>query len=183
MRAVVLQRDPAILRRIVRVWKSFGFEVFGTAEPAEIAQHIEGAALLGADEFDRDLVVAELAAHPALKACVWTAEPIQRCLKMYKAEPRMLSILGRASFESPPRDLELAVVAHRLQHRDRRLPFSAYLRHGAASFEMPVRDTAGIEAAVARTESFVAHIEVTKWVSEVIAELAHELLMNAVYDA
>lgn len=183
MRAVVLHRDPAILRRIVRVWRSFGLEVSGSVDPAEAVKNIEGAALFGADEFDRDLVLQQLAEHKKLKACLWTAEPIQRCLKMFKQEARLLSILGRASFESPPRDLELGLVALRIQNQEKRVPFSGHLRHGASSFEVPVRDTAGIDAAVARTEAFVAGIEVTKWVSEVVAELAHELLMNAVYDA
>lgn len=183
MRAVVLQRDPAILRRITRVWKSYALEVIGCGDPAEVPSAIEGAALFGADEFDRDLVLQMLQDHTDLKACVWTAEPIQRCLKMFKQEPRISSILGRASFESPPRDVELAAVALRAIHPDRRQPFISYLRYGATMFEVAVRDTAAIDAAVSRAESFVAGIEVTKWVSEVIAELAHELLMNAVYDA
>jgi hypothetical protein len=183
MRAVVLQRDPALLRRITRLWKSSGLEVAGCSDPAEVEKHIEGATLLAADEFDRDLVIAMLAAHPKLRACVWIAEPIQRCLKLLKQEPRVMAVLGRPSFEAPPRDLELASIAWRAQHPERRIPLSGYLRFGASTFEVPVRDTAGVEAAVHRAESFVAGIEVTKWVSEVIAELVHELLMNAVYDA
>lgn len=183
MKAVVLNRDANIGRRIARVWRCAGLDATSFTDPAEALKNLEGAALFGADEFDRDVVAGALRDDPKLRAVIWTAEPMQRLLRLYKQELRLTSVLGRVNFETTPRDWELIMLAHRVMHPAKRVPFSAYLNWGFTGFEIAVRDTQMLEAAVAEVEKFVLALDVPKWIGEVIAELAHELLMNAVYDA
>jgi hypothetical protein len=183
MKAVVLQREALVNKRISRMWRSAGLEVVSLSDPSEVQKHLEGAALLGADEFDRDVVVSALREHPNLRACVWMAEPINRVLRVMKQEPRLSSVLGRANFETTPREWELLLVAQRAASPLKRVPFSAYLRWGFSGFEIAVRDTNALELAVAKTEKFIASLDVPKWITDALSELTHELLMNAVYDA
>jgi hypothetical protein len=59
----------------------------------------------------------------------------------------------------------------------------AYLAWGHAGMELTVRDTPGRDGAVAAVQKFVESVGAPKRVAEMFAELAHELLMNALYDA
>jgi hypothetical protein len=184
MKAVVLERNKMVNRRIARLWGCAGYEVTVVEDPAQLAQHVAGAALLGADAFDGDLVLAQLRAHPQLKATLWTAEPLERMLRYTIEEPRLSNVFGRANFETTPRDWELIMVARRLlRPQDPGSPFAAYLAWGATGFKETVRDTAGRDAMVGKVQRFVEKIGVPKRVGEMFGELAHELLMNAMYDA
>jgi hypothetical protein len=62
-------------------------------------------------------------------------------------------------------------------------PIGAYVDWGCSSLDLDVRTTADRDAAVARIQEFVAALQLPKRVAEMFGELAHELLMNAMYDA
>jgi hypothetical protein len=170
-------------RRIARLWTAAGLDPVVVEDPAEVAKHLDGAAIFGADAFDGDLVLATLRNQPNLRAVLWTAEPLDRMIR-YTEDPRISNVFGRANFETTPRDWELLMVARRLARpQDGGPPFSAYLTWGFNGFQEKVRDTAGRDAAVGRVQKFIEKIGVPKRVGEMYGELAHELLMNALYDA
>ncbi|MBI4511265.1 MAG: hypothetical protein HY698_16650 [Deltaproteobacteria bacterium] len=171
-------------RRITRLWGCAGLDVVVVEDPAEVDKHLEGAGLLGADAFDGPLMVQSLKKHANLRGVLWTAEPIDRVLRYVENEPRISSVFGRPNFESTPRDAELLMVARRLARpSEPGIPFSSYLLWGFSGYEETIRDTAGRDAAVARVQKFIEKIGVPKRVGEMLGELAHELLMNALYDA
>jgi hypothetical protein len=115
---------------------------------------------------------------------LWTAEPIDRSLRYAVEEPRISNVFGRANFESTPRDFELLMLARRmLRPGDGGPPFSSLLAWGFTGFQEQVRDTAGRDAAVGRVQRYIDRMGVPKRVGEMFGELAHELLMNAIYDA
>src|SRR5262245_48165967 len=106
MKAVVLERNKLVNRRISRLWTCVGLDVTVIEDPAELVKHTADAHLLGADVFDGEQVRAALRASPNLRAVLWTAEPIDRTLRYAVEEPRLSNIFGRANFESTPRDWE-----------------------------------------------------------------------------
>ncbi len=183
-KAVVLERNKMVNRRIARLWGCAGLEVTVVEDPAQLATHLPGASLLGADAFDGDVVLAALRQHPQLRACLWTAEPIDRMLRYTIEEPRLSNVFGRVNFETTPREWELLMVARRmLKPGEAGAPLAAYLAWGFTGFKEIVRDTAGRDASVAKVQRFVEKIGVPKRVGEMFGELTHELLMNALYDA
>ncbi len=184
MRALVLERNKIVNRRIARLWGCAGLEVVVVEDPAEVPKQIEGADFLAADAFDGELVSATLAKYPNLRAVMWTAEPLERMLRYVVEQPRICNVFGRPDFESTPRDWELLMIARRLlRPQDGSAPFNSYLSWGYTGFKEIVRDTAGREACVGRVQKFVDKIGVPKRVGEMFGELSHELLMNALYDA
>lgn len=184
MRTLVLERNKMVNRRIARLWGCAGFEVIVVEDPAEVPKHLEGVSLFAADAFDGELVSQTLAKHAGLKAVLWTAEPLERMLRYVVDQPRVSNVFGRPNFESTPRDWELVMMARRLlKPQDGAAPFASYLSWGYTGFKEIVRDTAGREACVGRVQKFVDKIGVPKRVGEMFAELSHELLMNALYDA
>ena len=182
MKAVILERNRFVSRRIARIWGCAGLEVTCVEDPAQLAETVSGIALLGADAFDGDLVVSLLKAQPRLRAVLWTAEPIERALRFMVEEPRLSHLFGRPSFEETPREWELLHVGRRL-HRTESAPFGAFLSWGFAGFKDTVTDSAGRDAAVAHTQRFVDKLGAPRRLGEMFAELAHELLMNALYGA
>jgi hypothetical protein len=184
MKAIVLERNKLVNRRIARLWTCAGFDVAVLEDPAELPLQAAGAALIGADVFDGEVVATAMRANPQLRAVLWTAEPIDRTLRYAVEEPRLSNIFGRANFESTPRDWELMMVARRLlRGGEPGAPFASYLAWGFTGFQEQVRDTAGRDASVGRVQRYIERLGVPKRVSEMFGELAHELLMNAIYDA
>jgi hypothetical protein len=184
MKTVVLERNKLVNRRIARLWTCAGFEVVVVEDPAELPKHVPGAGLVAADVFDGDVIIGLLRQHPDLRAVLWTAEPIDRSLRYAVEEPRISNVFGRANFESTPRDFELLMLARRmLRPGDGGPPFSSLLAWGFTGFQEQVRDTAGRDAAVGRVQRYIDRMGVPKRVGEMFGELAHELLMNAIYDA
>jgi hypothetical protein len=183
-KAIVLERNKLVNRRIARLWTCAGFEVTVLEDPGELAKHMEGTVLLGADVFDGDQVRAALKASPSLRAVLWTAEPIDRSLRHAVEEQRLSNIFGRPNFESTPRDWELTMVARRmLRPGDNGARFGNFFAWGFNGFEESVKDTGGRDAAVGRVQKFIEKLGVPKRVGEMFGELAHEMLMNAMYDA
>jgi hypothetical protein len=182
LRAIILERNRLLGRRIARIWASTGLDPVCVEDPAEVPAALPGAALLAADVFDVDLVRACLRERPELRAAVWTAEPLERALRVVADEPRVAHIFGRPSFETSPRDWELALFARRMTRTDG-VPFGAFLAWGHSGYKEMVATTAQLDAATANVARFVDHLGLPKRVGEMFGELAHELIMNALYDA
>ena len=183
MRTIVLERNKMVNRRLVRLLTCAGLDVVGLEEPAEIEGHLDGARLLCADAFDGDLLAKSIVARPELRGIMWTAEPLQRCLRNVVEMPQVSNILGRKDFESTPRPWELVMAARRIARPVDDVPFSAYLDWGFTGFQEKIPTTAARDAAVDKVQRFISHMGVPKRVGELFGELAHEMLMNAMYDA
>ena len=101
-RAVVLERNKLVGRRIARCFLAAGIEVTLAAEPAEIGGALDGAAVLAADTFDGDLVLDAVRLRPELRGILWTAEPLKRSLRYLIESKQISNVLGRRDFESAP---------------------------------------------------------------------------------
>jgi hypothetical protein len=184
VKAIVLERNRLVARRIARIWCCAGVDVMCVEEPTELLNHLHDADVLAADAFDGEIVLTSLRNHERLRAVLWTAEPFERVLRFVVDEPRASNILGRAGFDAAPREWELAMVARRLDRAaEGPPPFASYLAWGFTGFKDVVVDTAGRDAAVAHVQQYIDRNGLPKRVGELYGELAHELVMNALYDA
>jgi hypothetical protein len=197
MQVVILERNKLVGRKVARLFLATGASAVVVDEPSAALGVMDGADVLCADTFDGDLVAEQVRARPGLRGVLWTAEPLRRSLR-YLVETGVTTgaigerreaarrgidhVLGRRDFESPPKAWELTMVARRLAGADAP-PLGAYLDWGFSAVEIAVRATADRDLAAARIQDFVAALGVPRRIAEMFAELGHELIMNAMYDA
>jgi hypothetical protein len=155
-------------------------------EPKQVAALLAEAPpnVICADTFDGDFVAELVRSNPKLHGVLWTAEPLRRSLKFLVETTRLDHVLGRRDFDSAPRAWEMLMIARRLLGNGSSAPpIGAYLDWGFSSLDLDVRSTADRDTATAQIQEFVAALQLPKRVAEMFGELAHELLMNAMYDA
>jgi len=184
MRALVIERNKMVARRLVRYLTCAGYKAAAVEEPGDAMMHLDGVWLLAADAFDGAAVVEILRSHPEMRGILWTAEPLNRCLRYAVETPQISNILGRKDFDSTPRPWELVMIARRLLRPGQPgAKFSAFLDWGFTGFQEKLASTAERDRVVARVQKFVDHLGVPSRVTEQFGELAHEMIMNAMYDA
>ena len=182
MQVVILERNKLAGRKVARLFTAAGATAVTFEDPAAIPEAAAGADVLCADAFDGDVVAEQIRARPGLRGVLWTAEPLRRSLRYLVESAAINHVLGRRDFESAPRAWEVTMLARRLAGAPAP-PLGAYLDWGFTAADIDVRATADRDAAAARIQDFVAALGVPRRVSEMFAELGHELIMNAMYDA
>src|SRR5262249_31950914 len=161
-----------------RVFAAVGAKVTLVDDPRELLANLGEADVVCGDAFDGDLIAEQVRARPGLRGVLWTAEPLRRSLKLL-AESSIDHVLARRDFETPPRAWALLAVARRLAE-PAPAP-AAYLAWGAETHEFPLRGTIDRDHAVARVQELVRGLHVPNRFVEMFGELAHELIMNAIY--
>jgi hypothetical protein len=184
MRAVILERNKLVGRKVARQFLSIGATAVTLEEPAQVRTLLEndGADVLASDTFDADFVAEQVRTYPKLHGILWTAEPLKRSLRYLVETTRIDHVLGRRDFESPPRAWEVLMVARRLAGGGT-TPLSGYLDWGFSLLELDVRSTTDRDEAVMRIGEFISKLQVPRRIIDLFGELGHELLMNAIYDA
>lgn len=208
MQVVILERNKLVGRKVARLFLATGASAVTVEDPAGVPGLLDGVQVLCADTFDGDLVAEQTRARPGLRGVLWTAEPLRRSLRylaeatpIREAESRGVGsptawpagrgaapvgsidhVLGRRNFESPPPAWELTMLARRLAGAPAP-SLAAYLDWGFTALDIEVRATADRDAAAARIQDFVGALQVPRRIAELFAELGHELIMNAMYDA
>ncbi|MDQ3370903.1 MAG: hypothetical protein M3680_36250 [Myxococcota bacterium] len=183
MHAVILERNKLVGRKIARLFMASGATAAAVDDPAQVAGAIAGADVLCADTFDGELVAEQVRAQPGLRGLLWTAEPLRRSLRYLVETAGIDHVFGRRDFESVPRAWELLMVARRLVIPCAPPALPAYLDWGFTALELEVRTTADRDVAVGRLQDLVAGLGLPRRLAETCGELAHELIMNAMYDA
>lgn len=185
MQVVVFERNRQVARRVARQLLALGAEVVIVEEPAQLGAALPTASLLCADAFDGDAVLEAVRAFPALRGLLWTAEPARRAMRYLTESPSISNLCGRKDFESSPRPWELLMVSRRLlaEQHAAVVPREAFVDWGHTAFEQVVHSSAERDAAVATIQDRVSALQVPRRVAEMFGELAHELIMNAMYDA
>src|SRR5262245_7255052 len=114
MRAVILERNKLVGRKVARWFMATGATAVSVEEPREVAALLGEADVLCSDTFDADFTAEHVRANPKLRGVMWTAEPLRRSLRHLIESPRIHHVLARRDFESPPRAWEVLMVARRL---------------------------------------------------------------------
>jgi hypothetical protein len=181
--AAVLERNKVVNRRIARVLGCAGYEVQQHEQPEKVtAEQLGDPTLILADAFDADGIMRLLFKLPRTRAILYTGEPLDRLLAKALEEPRLVALMGRPSFEVPPREDDLLHITRRI-HTPESAPFEAHLAWGASGFHYSLTDERERDAAVKETIALTAKLGAPKRVGEMLGELSHELLMNAMWDA
>jgi hypothetical protein len=181
--AVVVERNKLVNRGISRVLGCAGYDVQAFEEPEGVElDKLADPRLVVGDAFDADAIMRWLRAQPRLRGVMYTGEPLDRLLAKALEEPRLQALVGRPSFEVPPREGDLLHIARRAMSGES-APFEAHLAWGASSISYSLHDPDERDRAVAEVIAFVSRLGAPKRVGEMLGELAHELLMNALYDA
>jgi hypothetical protein len=183
-RAAVIERNKPVNRRIARVLGCAGYEVTMWEEPEklDVASLPADLDFVLGDAFDADLLLRVLRERPQARAAVYSGEPVDRLLGKALEEPRIMALLGRPGFDVPPREADLLHIG-RSAAGGEAAPFEAHLAWGANGFAYSLTDTEERDHAVRDTIAFVGRLGAPKRVGEMLGELVHELLMNAMYDA
>jgi hypothetical protein len=182
MRAVVLERNKMVSRRLQRYFLAAGIEPVMVEDPKEVAPNLGAVQLIAADAFDGDLVAAAVSSA-RIRGLLWTAEPLKRSLRVMVENPSISNVLGRKDFESTPKPWELMLILRRLVDPSAATTIGAYLDWGFAGYQERVATTAARDTSVANVQAFINRLQVPKRIAEMFGELAHEMLMNAMYDA
>ena len=184
MKAIILERNKMVNRRLVRHLTCAGFETRGIEDPAQLEDELADAKLIAADTFDAHMIEKAVLDKPGLRGLLFTAEPMRRSLRFARENRTISNIFGRPDFESAPRRWELMMVLRRLlRPEEGPPPFAAYLHWGFRGFQQRVSTTHERDEVVSRIEACINGLGVPKRVGEMLHELGHELLMNAMFDA
>jgi len=140
--------------------------------------------VLGCDAAHLDAARELLSDYPSLHLIVWTTDEVNRALKAAQEEPRISSIIGWPSFESMPRPWEIALgVARVLDPLGTRPRLSDLLGWGGTIIKWRPRTSQERDQAVSEVVHWSGRAGAPARIAERMGELAHELLMNAMYDA
>jgi hypothetical protein len=183
MRALVLERNKIVSRRLQRYFLAAGLDPVLIEDPKDVAANLAGIKLIAADAFDGDVVGTAVRNTPGMRGLLWTAEPLKRSVRVMVENPAINNVLGRKDFESTPKPWELMLILRRLLDPTQVPRIDAYLDWGFSGYQEKVATTAARDTTVANIQAFINKLQVPKRISEMFGELAHEMLMNAMYDA
>jgi hypothetical protein len=183
----VLERNRVVGQRIARVMCAAGrlAEVPTVDEPVKLHSLFSARPkVLGCDALHLDEARGLLAKYPTLHLIVWTADEVNRVLSLAQEEPRISSIIGWPSFESMPRPWEIALgVARVLEPSGTRPRLADLLGWGATIIKWRPQTSRERDQAVSEVVRWSCRAGASARTAERMGELAHELLMNAMYDA
>ena len=122
--------------------------------------------------------------YPQLRFLVWTTDDPARVMAVAAAQPRLSNVLGWPRFASLPRPWELAMAARRLVFPDTPAPPVTALMHwGATQLVWAPRTGLERDRVVAEVGDVVLRVGGDADTAERVAGVAHELLVNAMYEA
>ncbi|WP_428262117.1 hypothetical protein [Haliangium sp.] len=184
----VLERNRRIGERMARIVSAaIGLQpVVWVDRPAELpAQVSEETRLVVCGEGDigqvRDWFFN---LYPQLRFAVWTAEQTAQVMALAAGQPRLSNLIGWPRYASMPRPWELAMVARRLVFPDTPAPALSELLHwGATEMSWAPQTSVDRDRVVGEVGDLAARAGVDAKAAERFSAMAHELLMNAMYDA
>lgn len=184
----VLERNRAVAQRLSRVIRSAsGFsDVVVQSDPATLRSLLTAEpVVLACDASDIDLAL-EWAEdrYPSMSIVAWTSGEMQPLLESALRSPKLAGLVGWPSFSSTPRPWEIAHAVRRLTDRDAMSPrLSEMFGWGSTSVKFRPRSSRERDLAVAEAASLAERAGAPSRVAARVGEVAHELLMNAMYDA
>jgi hypothetical protein len=189
LRIGILERNRAVGQRIARVVTCFAdlADVVTAEDPGELRERLSpDARLLFCSADDLDIALGWAAGPlPDLKIAVWAPEIDTPLLAAVAEERAVVSVLGWPSFLSMPRPWELGFVARTAGGAAPTTPVSASGLIGSSGVVRRFRPvtSADRDDAVAQAEALALSCRAPQRTAAKVAETAHELLMNAMYDA
>jgi len=184
----LLERNRTVASRLARVLScATGFsDVAVSDDPEDLQARLgDNPALLACELTDLPQVASWVAQiYPGAQILVWTAGSMAPLFDIAASNLAITSMLGWPSFETMPRPWELQLAARRIVDPELPPPRLAELfGWGSTVVKYRPRTTADRDAVVAEVQWLSEKAGAPPRTAEKLAEVAHELLMNAMYDA
>jgi len=184
----VLERNRTVLARAARIVRAASamLAVAVDDEPAGLrAQLSPETRLLICHGDDLDLALEWCATkYPAARVVTWSAGPMDPLIDAAQRHPQVTSVLGWASFQSMPRPWEIALaVRHVIAAKHEPLHVTELFSGGPVATKYKPRTSDERDAITAELARLAERIGAPARITAKISEVAHELLMNAMYDA
>jgi len=184
----ILESNRVVLQRAARVLRSASslLDVAAESDPASLRALLsDRLRLLACDAADLDLAV-EWASRRyrdlAVIAC--TSGAMDPLLEAARSAPAIVSMIGWPSFASMPRPWELALATRRIMDPGASAPrLSELFSWGAATVKLRPRTSHDRDVAVTEVTSLAERAGAPVRVAKRVGEVAHEMIMNAMYDA
>lgn len=183
----VLERNRAVLRRTARVIQAAANLEWVAAEedPEQLrGQLAPSTRLLACEATDAELVLEWIASSfTSAHLAIWGHDP-KRLLELADRDERVVSVLGWPRFQSMPRTWELALLTRAVLTPGPEPIAIDHFLVGSPVIAMfrPATPT-DRDHVLAEIRRLADRTGATDRASARIAEVAHELLMNATYDA
>lgn len=179
--ALLVSRNPLVARKTAQVLQCGGLITKTAAELSELSQLETPPSVVCLSAEDLTAGLRLLDGYRDLRAFVSVEEPDPAVFAAAMADPRIAGIFGLRYHGAPPRPWELIAVARRLSARELPHPQAA-LTWGHTWHESQLATQSDRERMVEAVGEFCAGWQSSRQASN-IAQLADELIMNAMYDA
>ncbi|MBP6631547.1 MAG: hypothetical protein KBG28_10625 [Kofleriaceae bacterium] len=187
-RIAVLERNRAVLQRSARIVSATAglVPVAAGDDPEQVrAQLAPDAQLMLCDAVDADLALEwSTRLYPGMKLAFWNAGEMPPLCTRIARHAQIVSLLGWPSFQSMPRPWEIGLVTRNVLDPGRDPT------HVAEVFANPPhtakfrpRTSADRDAVVAEISTLAERAGAGARLAARVGEVAHELIMNAMYDA
>jgi hypothetical protein len=188
VRVAILERNRAVGQRLARVLAcASGFaDVVHEEEPAALRSALApDPLLLACDASDIDLALEWASSrYPSLRILTWTTGPTDHLVDLASSHPRIHSIIGWPQFASAPRLWEVAMATRRILDPGAAPPRLAdFIRWGGSVYKWRPRTSHERDHVVGEIQRVALAAGASSRVAERLSEVAHEMLMNAMYDA
>lgn len=186
---LLLEKNRVLGQRLARVLSAATdlAEVTVSDSPAELKKSLTASTLaVAVESSDLDVALEWVRSDwPQLKVITWSQTSLESTLQVARHEPALQSIIGWPAHQSMPRTWELCLAGRRaLDGPNAKGPrLSEVLAWGASTIRWVPRNSAERDHAVSEVERYAAQLGANSRLIERLAVVAHELLMNAMYDA
>jgi len=181
----VLERNRAVLQRATRVVRAASRLAWVAAddEPTALREKLApGARLVVCDGADAEMVLA-WPACPDARVAAWSQQP-HALLALAERDDRLVSLIGWPSFQSMPRAWEIALATRMILSPDSdTTELSDVFAGSPVAAELRPRAPHDRERSLVEIGALVERTGAADRVVARITEVAHELIMNATYDA
>jgi hypothetical protein len=184
----VLERNRSVAVRVARVLRAASglSEVVAESDPATLRSMLgEDPILLVCDASDLDVALewAE-SRYPTMSVISWSSGSMDPLLEAAQKSRRLAACVGWPSFASMPRPWELALATRRLVQAEPSVPrLGEIFSWGATAVKFRPKTTGDRDAVVAESSSLAERAGAPSRTAQRVGEVAHEMLMNAMYDA
>jgi hypothetical protein len=184
----VLERNPKVAQRVARVLRSASAlsDVVVESDPATLRSMLsEEPVLLACDASDLDLALewAETR-YRNMSVISWTSSEMDSFLEAARRSSHFAGLIGWPGFSGMPRPWELALATRRLVDSNGAAPrLSELFTWGSTVMKFRPRTSRDRDLVVTEVGSLSERAGAPGRIAQRVGEVAHEMLMNAMYDA
>jgi hypothetical protein len=187
IRIGILERNRSVLQRVARVMRAASNldGVVADGDPNVLRSQLSThARVLACDAEDAGMMLGWIAtSYPHARLAVWGHDP-RDVLRLAERDDKLVSLLGWPRFQSTPRTWEIALATRMLLASDSDPTSLADLFVGAPVVaEFRPATPSDRDKLLRGISQFVERAGAPDRVSSRIADVGHELVMNATFDA